>query len=259
MKNALFISSMLLLIYSCRKEQPQMNAVQNACDCAEEILADFTIEGATAGFTQPWNRFTETDTVFVNRNVRFTARIEDATYKWYIGSEIVTQKSFGRFFSDAFEGQDIPVTLVVKKKANSGCFPADDGYDSITKVFHVAPFILDSGTDYVFPPLEGTYRMKSSHLPDSFDVVFDIGKNFQATVMFNIQNFDGEGNDCVNIATCTAINYRQIWSEDGAGSTCKMFVGDIHNLLNGKTKMHFTFYYPEHPDYQVLDYEGRKL
>ncbi len=263
MKSILIGVALLFLVLSCRKKQPQMNLTQNACDCAEEILAHFTIEEATAGFTQPWNRFTETDTVFVNRNVRFTAFIEDASYKWYIGSEIVSQKSFGRFFSDAFEGQDIPVTLVVKKKANTGCYPSDDGYDSITKVFHVAPWVLDTGTDYIFPPMEGTYRMKSAHFPDSFDVVFELKRNFQSEIIFSIENYDGEGANCTDQARLTGANYRELFSESPNNSTsvtqCEYLSGSIFKQMNGITKMHFTLYYPEHPNYQVLDYEGRKL
>lgn len=262
MKQIIFLLLILILLFSCRKKQPEIVAAQNACDCIEATSADFSIEEATAGFTQSWNRFTETDTIFENRNVRFTAKTEDAEYTWYIGTEVLTSKTFGRHFSSAFLGQNIPVTLVVKKDANTGCFPNDDGYDSITKVFHVAPFIEDTGTDYVFTPMEGTYRMKSAHLPDSFDVDFEMSKDFQATAMFNIQNYDGAGSNCTNTAKLTAGNYRQFFSEqpgNNSGSACKLLSGYIHNQMNGKTVMHFTLYTPNNPNYQVLDYEGRKL
>jgi len=235
-----------------------MNTVQNACDCLNEVSAEFTIEEVTS-YSQPWEKRTETDTTFMKTNVAFTAKEKDAEYTWCIGSEIITDKTFARYFGYTSAGQNIKVTLVVKKKANTACFPNDDGSDSITKVFHVAPFILDTGIDYVFPPLEGTYRMKSNYLTDSFD----ISKNFQATAMFNIQNYDGEGSNCINTAQFTALNYRQVFSElsegNGSGSACKQLSGYIHNQMNGKTVMHFTLYTPNNPYYQVLDYEGRKL
>ncbi|MFK8038830.1 MAG: hypothetical protein AB8B74_11105 [Crocinitomicaceae bacterium] len=35
-------------------------------------------------------------------------------------------------------GEDIPISLVVKKAPNTICLPNDDDYHSITKVMHVS-------------------------------------------------------------------------------------------------------------------------
>jgi hypothetical protein len=262
MKSILIVTAVLLLVFSCRKQQPEMNAAQNACDCIEETTAEFTIEEMTAQQGQPWNFYTISDTIFAGHNVRFTAKANDVTYKWYIGNEVLSSKTVFRNFPLSTLAQNIPITLVVKKEVNKICFPNDDGYDSVVKILHPADFVIDTGTDYEFPFLEGTYRVKSSHLPDSFDVGFYISKDFQTTAMFNVINYNGLGSNCIETAEVYGFNYRQIWSQDGTFNSplgCDYLQGDIHRRIDGVTEMNFSLHPPGSPNYTLLKYLGRKL
>jgi hypothetical protein len=175
MKLIFFISMLLLVTFGCRKQQPEMNAAQNACDCIEETSAEFTINEVVAIGLVGYEFSTETDTCYANRNMRFIPKMKNAEYTWYIGSEIVNAEILGRYFSLAQGGQDIPVTLVVKKQANNVCFPNDDGYDSITKSFHVASYDASFNTmANINTYLEGPYRLFDANNPDSIDIKIDI-------------------------------------------------------------------------------------
>jgi hypothetical protein len=131
-------------------------------------------------------------------NVRFTALEEDAEYTWYIGSEVLNDKSFVRYFSDQWKESNIPVTLVVKKQPNKACFPDDDGYDSIVKTFHVSKYPIDNGDnqDMEFGSIEGYYRVFSKELNDSIDIYFDVVRRF-SNRSANVANVDGSGTECI--------------------------------------------------------------
>jgi hypothetical protein len=155
----------------------QPNLFELDCSCAKEISADFTMkERATTFGINIDNYLTETDTILKNKRVKFSALLQDSEYTWYIGSEIVHTKTLERYFNDTWAGQDISITLVVKKKTNRICFPNDDGYDSITKILHVSNPI-ETTDDFILGSLEGVYRFKSDHLANSFDVTFYYSKN----------------------------------------------------------------------------------
>jgi hypothetical protein len=167
------------------------------CSCAKEVSADFTMEEIVAGsFPEDGveNFWTFTDTIYSEKTVRFTALEDGATYKWYMGSEIVNQKQLKRYFSTAFSNQVLPITLVVKKKPNKICFPNDDGYDSITKFLSVKSDLSET----VF--LEGAFRFYSTELKDSFDVQIDFqpGDGFGNGPYFNMYNYDGIGSNSIN-------------------------------------------------------------
>lgn len=187
---------MLILAQFACKKKVQPNLSEQDCSCAKEISADFKMEerGKISGINID-NYLTETDTILKNKRVKFSALLQDAEYTWYIGSEIVHTKTLERYFNDTWAGQDISITLVVKKKTNRICFPNDDGYDSITKILHVSPFIEALTDDYVLGTIEGKYRFKSDHLPDSFDVKFFGSRNNSnfESVLLNLENYDGMG------------------------------------------------------------------
>lgn len=255
MKYILFFSLLLLFVFSCRKKQPEMNVAHNACDCINEVSADFIIEEAI-GFGYSWEKRTETDTVFKERNVIFTARENQAEYTWYIGQEILTEQSVGRFFDGTTAGQNIPITLVVKKKPNLKCFPQDDGYDSIIKYFHVSQATNDIDSIFINPShmFEGTFRMKDKNGTDSVDITIDLHYDaFQGGTM-RIYNFDGQGNNSpLNYyGGFEGVTYRQMWYDHNMRSN------DLHININGEVELKMINTNGINP-VQSYYYKGRKL
>jgi len=141
--------------------------------------------------------YTDTDTMYANRSLRFRAKESNAEYIWYINGDKtdINQQKIELFFGENRAGEDITVSLVVKKTPNKDCFPDDDGYDSITRKIHIASAIYNWEDDYKHP-LVGSYRFYAPHIEDSIDIKFDVFKStvpFDYKWYFKIQNFDGEG------------------------------------------------------------------
>lgn len=231
------------------------NEAKDPCDCASEISADYKIEESTGSFA---GDFTETDTVYKNKWVYFTAYENEASYTWYIGLDVLTDQSVNRYFNDNWEGYDIPITLVVEKEPNSVCFPNDDGYDSITKTFHISQYPVTTEVPFSnisAGPIEGKYRVKSSHLPDSFDIELNITVGSQAySRFFNIINYNGYGDSCINQTRVKGMNYRQIWTNPSL--SCNTLYAEIHNRMDGITEMKMSW---EGNGTGFLTYYGRKL
>lgn len=108
------LAGLFVTINSCRKEQPAMKTLNEDCSCANEVSADFWME-EKYGF-EPHEKYTETDSIFAAKVVRFRAKEQNAEYTWYLGAE--TEQgvaSVERKFPASFIGQILPITLVVKK------------------------------------------------------------------------------------------------------------------------------------------------
>ena len=260
MRPPIFIvfSIILLALLSCKKVQPELKELD--CGCAHEVSADFTMEerGAISG-QSPDNYLTLTDTIFKNRLVKFMAKEIDAEYTWYVGSEVLHTKTFERNFPDTWAGQNIPITLVVKKKPNRICFPNEDGYDSITKILHVSHYIETLPDDYVLGTIEGVYRFKSEHLPDSFDVKFYGSRNNLnfGSILLNLENYDGMGSNLNDYPIINALNYKQVFFDEPD----EIIQGSLHNLMNGKSEMNFIFINTSVPGWikQSYKYRGRRI
>jgi hypothetical protein len=246
------LGAFVLLQYSCKKVQPDLNNLD--CGCAHEVSADFTMEEIVGGsFPEDSieNFWTFTDTTYAEKTVRFTALEPGATYKWYMGSEIVNQKQLKRYFSMAFSHQTLPITLVVKKKPNKICFPNDDGYDSITKFLTVksGPLI-----DTAF--LEGLFRFYSPELKDSFDVKID----FQAGGIsngpfFNLYNYDGKGLNSVNI-----LELYHNWLEAYGPNRIDMSLSPgVRLVYIGENRFKYILYYDQFITKNYVIHYGRKL
>lgn len=260
MKRLIFIALSIILLaqYSCKKVQPEMKELD--CSCAKEVSAEFTMEERGTIFDSNPDRFlTLTDTTSRNKRVKFTAKEIDAEYTWYIGTEVLHTKTFERNFNDAWAGQNIPITLVVKKKPNRVCFPNEDGYDSITKILHVSQYPIETSDDFIMGSLEGVYRFKSAHLADSFDVTFYFSKNTSVHLseLFNLENYDGMGANCYDNWGIEAGNYRQCFIINNG--YCSFFEGNIHNKIDGTATMDFKLYYTNHPNYKEYHYKGRRI
>ncbi len=251
-----------VILFSCKKiVQPDVAAPTDPCQCLYADTASIQIEEMTELFeVMPNNRFTLTDTIMHSKSVRFKAHPDNAEYIWYIGSEIITTQSVIRYFNESLIGQNITVSCVIKRDVDKRCFPNDTGYDSLTQVFHVSQYPIETDpTNILYGPLEGTYRVKSSHLSDSFDIAVTMEFfNNQDKLCFN--NYDGFGSVCSNQAEISGINYRQVFTFGGTSVTqCDYIRGNVLLNPDRSAEMNFTFQYVGHPDYEERKYLGRKL
>ena len=171
MKKLKFYTSILLVVLAfavaCKKEKPLLDiSDKDPCSCAQEVSAEFEIHEI---LNAEYGLETFTDHVFENRTVRFTALEDEAEYKWYLGSEILTGKSVSRYFNSSVVNMTIPITLVVNKNPNKTCFPDDDGYDSVVKYMDVVERCAQPHM------LEGTFRFAEKNSTDSIDIRLERG------------------------------------------------------------------------------------
>jgi hypothetical protein len=263
LKIVLFTGLSLLFAYgveSCKKkEQPSLSLdSENPCKSATEVTAEFTMGELTSGL--PSGDTTFTDTIFKDKNVHFVAQETDAEYTWYIGTEVLDTKEVTRYFDASYAGTDQTISLVVRKAPNTVCFPNDDGYDSVAKQLHVSNYRIEVGDSIYLGPIEGAYRVKMPHLQDSSDVFVNVSRGAMSSVFFNINNYDGQGADCINQSIYNGSNYRQVYCEYGTSTNqCDYMMGSIHNLLNGQTEMKFKFFDLNTNSFYERVYYGRKL
>jgi hypothetical protein len=143
--------SFILFFANCNPKEEI--APENPCAGQEEVKADFVIEELIG------DRWFEGDTIADYGNkVRFRALQKADSYMWILGldtfyMQTVTKSSFPFGWLDA--------KLIVRRKPNEICFPADDGIDFSERKFYVWPV-----SNILFPepirfppyPIYGTYR-----------------------------------------------------------------------------------------------------
>ncbi len=217
MKRIAFLLILLITISSCRKEQPAMNKLNENCDCAKVVSANFLLEEMTSN-NPDLATYTDTDTIFYNKSVRFLALEESAEYTWYIGSEILNEKEVFRYFNSSLIGQNIPISLVVKKKPNTICLPLDDGYDSVTRHFHVnnnefSSQSFFSQSNYL---MEGTFRLMGEGVSDSVDVTIDLLEYAPNEPIMNVMSVAGLESETLSFKQ-NGVNYRQYWFNSNYG------------------------------------------
>ncbi len=252
MKNLLYIFTLLVVAgsVSCKKEQPEMKPMLEDCSCANEVSADFLME-EVYGYSTPYAKYTNSDSIFADKIVIFKAKEENAEYTWYLGQETEFGVSFvERNFPASFIGQTLPITLVVKKKPNYLCFPNDDGYDSITKYITVAMDWEDyyNRTDV---PLAGNFRVKSSTMADSIDInTIHYLSPSGVIEYFVIRDIPNWNNTDSLWKGGVPQNYRQFW-----GHMSQYFV-DFHHRIDGKVIIKMENLISGQPSQY---FEGRKL
>jgi hypothetical protein len=155
MKHVLFVFAALglLALSGCKKpcEDPTdpecvnycFDPTDPACDgydpCTAEtpVSADFRIiENGSYGPMEIYDTM-YFDTFFV-RNLITEAihQHPDWKYQWKIGSGEYDGVSTGLDYSSAGYGEAINMTLMVEGPPNTGCFPNDDGRDTVTRVVY---------------------------------------------------------------------------------------------------------------------------
>jgi len=220
-----------LLLISCKKEQPVMNPLNQGCDCAKEVNADFLMEEMATPIDWPYEpQLTDSDTVYANTNIHFYAKEAGAEYTWIIGAEEVHEREFYRYFSAALIGQTLEMKLIVNKTPNLICLPNDDGKDTLTRYLTIVAREADFFST-PNPRFEGVFRLKDANMADSVDVTVEIlGTSDLEPDKIRITNYDGLGT--VKDFGYSGINYRQIWIEGGCYNVSNCFLlNDINNRI----------------------------
>ena len=210
-KALIYTILIVLIVFACKKEQPEIKEAEDPCACASEVSADFDI---LERFHQGGgSEYTLTDHVLSHKGVAFRAKEDDAEYTWYIGVDVEHERQTEKFFGSQWSGSTIPITLVVKKEPNKVCFPDDDGYDSITKTFNVY-----DGCDTHF--LDGEYIVAEENSTDSLNLGLIYVPEANPIMpefcsYYEVINYDGKGSICEAIYNRTNRNYRALRSSSG--------------------------------------------
>jgi len=126
--------SSIVVLASCRRDSEP-----NPCQALKPTSAAFRME-EKVGYQDQARRF-EVDTIAADRStpIFFTAEDSLATYEWKVGQDptIHRERSFYLTFEQAY-GR-VPVQLIVRKPPNKGCFPQDDGVDTLVRDLYVVP------------------------------------------------------------------------------------------------------------------------
>ncbi len=292
MNRLLIFFGCVILIISCSKcKDPEctdstnpdcpnyVKVVEDPCAGLLEANANFIIEEKLTSFGDPiW---IETDTILKNKVVQFRSTYLGADeYKWYIGSQVYNTPNVSLLFESQWSGNDIPITLVVKKIPNIDCFPNDDGYDSITKSFYVSysptsPLPMDEDRTVQHAGLSGTYRLSNEFFPDSIDVLLGFCDN-ELGVQIILENLDGIGSMCqCDIENGSSLTlhrwaYREMkfgfsngTSDAISTSFCKSLQGVIRRPMNGEAEFEIEsnmWPYVNGPITTIwYKYKGRKL
>jgi len=205
-----------------------MSLLNENCDKANEVSADFLMES----YGNISNIYTvDTDSIYPLRSVRFTAVEENATYTWFLGAEVIHERSFVRLFDNSTIGQSIPVTLKVEKEPNHICFPDDDGLDSVIRYLGVASESYDSWSFYnePQPKWEGMFKMLEEGENDSVEIkiylgegVNTLGDPFQDLLIF--ENLNGNNDSLQFQLSGVFFNILRIDNAIGVGCLDQGFI-----------------------------------
>lgn len=232
MKRIITFCALSILVFSCKKEQSVMNPLNQGCDCAKEVSADFLMEEMATPIGWPYEpQLTDSDTVYANTNIHFYAKEAGAEYTWVIGSEEVHEREFYRYFSSALIGETLEMKLIVNKSPNLICLPNDDGKDTLIRYLTVVEEPLDFFST-PNPRFEGVFRLKDANMTDSVDVTVEIlGTVDVVSDRIRITNYDGQGTE--KDLSVDAINYRQVWFT----AACYNKIGSLFHDLNNQVRL----------------------
>lgn len=149
---------LVLCLTTCKKDI----APRNPCDTEQVVTADFVVEELIG------NRWFQGDTIACCNKVRLQALQEADEYVWIVGQDTFHEKIV---YDSNFPFGWLDVTLVIKRKPNTLCFPDDDGLDTKHRKIYVWPRNNDgTGTPPKYPdyPLYGTYYGYNLSNPNSY-------------------------------------------------------------------------------------------
>jgi len=144
---------------------------------------------------------------------------------------------------------------------NNVCFPEDDGYDSITKVFNVTEYGKvdpNNSSNVIYGTKEGLFKMKEQHSIDSVEIGIDYIVTNQPYI--NFYNYDGQSGDCIEtVIPSLGVTYRESRVGQNGGQICKRLRATIKTTTVNNVEMYFTEYEPGHPEYKEYFYKGRRI
>jgi hypothetical protein len=233
-----FVSILLVLVFdNCKKKSDPISP----CKGLVSTNADFVIE------QQVGDRWFVSDTVISGQfsYVRFTAKYDADSYVWKIGSETITTKTFTKTWLP--ENTTIPVTLIIKKKPDTNCFPDDDGIDTVVRLLKIWPLTYgsnpastpDDTSASPYLPVYGTYYGEST---------FEPGIKKFVTIIDTV--WTDEANRPKRVGLIRGIPYKTLTTKDQRNSTLYDYVNGfgisaLH--INMKTNIGGVFGYPTIP------------
>jgi hypothetical protein len=201
----LLLSASLLLAACKPCDDPTNPECENYCDdpanpdcfnydpCFNqtEVSADFEmaeILGSIVGLDTII--YIETDTALRGNFVRFRAAQLADRYEWHVGSDprVFNSQEFRLFFQDPTQ---LLITLIVERKANTDCFPNDDGLDTLTKRLVIVPKEQSA--------IVGTYRGSTTANPNEiYELTFFKRNIYEDSTQFSHISVTGIHPGCDN-------------------------------------------------------------
>ncbi len=260
----------------CKKDDP--------CMIEKPFKADFTL-GELIG-----DSLIATDTLtFFRMTARAAEKYE--SMQWKIADDARTfdnQQEVGLNFGTQFVGQTFTVRLIAKGRANTACFPDDDGIDTITKQFTrvcsigsgAYDCLNQPGSKYTPAPF-GTWRGSISTNPSrQFDVTLvNFGQypppgapSGSASRLFNLTEGCGGPWTTNNLNGCgggpalptskgieVAVSAFAFRAENTEGTSCCTPFKTLFGRVNEKDRNQITIYMTEFRTEQKSVFTGRRV
>ncbi len=174
-----------MLIFGCRGSEP------NPCEGLEPFKASFSMGIHFTGGSGEWEIDTliVSDTVINRKFITFLAEDGYYTYEWQIGNDprVFTEQRVSLFFE--YPEDSLKIQLIASKKANTACFPQDDGIDTVVQYLT----IIEQKDN----PVIGRYKGYFESDPDTeeeVEVIYD-GEGYQINNInkgcFPLENYQG--------------------------------------------------------------------
>lgn len=134
----------LLIAESCKKECHDKSNPDcenyDPCYGQEPVTAKIEIgQFFTASSHPDFRDVSIVEDKFIAGYIHFNCPVPNAKYTWTLGAETITSQKFDRLFDETLPKGTYTVQLIIEKEPNKGCFPTDDGVDTLIKTFELVP------------------------------------------------------------------------------------------------------------------------
>jgi len=160
--------------------------------------------------------------------LRLRALEDSATsYKWIIGADTTITKTRNLWFPPGFEGQNIPIKLIVEGNPRLQCFPNDNGMDTVITYVQVR--------DWFQNPIFGKFNVAWDDAPaDSF--VVGVRSRSQPLLLdygFEYSNFANLGDTTWCYGVGAKIFHGYFYTQYNACCACGNLSGRFWNNVDG--------------------------
>ncbi len=149
-KQFLVFFFLLLVVFSCTRCKEDCNDPTNPdcpnyvppvdpCAGKNIVSADFTISQRAASGGPEYHTIVPVINNVQHGYSRIVLHANEnyAQYTWVIGMDTIHTRDYEFTISEQYEGQTIPLKLIVQKTPDLTCFPNDNGMDTLVKYVHV--------------------------------------------------------------------------------------------------------------------------